>query len=76
MGSQKSRLNETVLLSSQNIMLKLMDKKIFIILCLSKPMIIGYLKEHKQMEEQTTKVVSGWKRVNLQFCAENVDLPD
>ena len=32
MGAQKNRLNETVLLSTQN-MLKLMGKKIFTILC-------------------------------------------
>ena len=31
-GTQKNRLNETVLLSTQNIMLKLMGKKIFTIL--------------------------------------------
>ena len=33
-GTQKNRLNETVLLIIQNIMFKLMDKKIITILCL------------------------------------------
>ena len=32
-GTQKKRLNETVLLSTQNTMFKLMDKKIMAILC-------------------------------------------
>ena len=43
MGTQKNRLNETVLLSSQN-MFKLMGKKFFLqfyaeIYCLSKPVL-------------------------------------
>ena len=42
LGTQKNRLNKTVLFSTQIIMLKLMGKKIFTIyaaffLCLSKP---------------------------------------
>ena len=35
-GTQKNHLNETVLLSTQNIMLKLMGKKIFTILRANK----------------------------------------
>ena len=38
-GSQKNRLNKTVLLCAQKHMLKLMGKKIFIILC-SKILLI------------------------------------
>ena len=33
LGAQKNRLNETVLLSTQKHMLKLIGKKIFTILC-------------------------------------------
>ena len=40
MGAQKNRLNETVYLSNQNIMLKPMGKKINAkTLCLSKPVL-------------------------------------
>ena len=47
MGTQKNRLSETVLLSTQNIMLKLMSKKIFSILCLIFFLIADHMLIHK-----------------------------
>ena len=46
--TQKNRLKETVLLSTNNIMIKIMSKKIFTILrwnfCLPKPAVINLIK--------------------------------
>ena len=50
MGTQKNRLSETVLLSTQNIKtdeLKLMSKKIFSILCLFFFLIADHMLIHK-----------------------------
>ena len=68
MGAQKNRLNETVLLSTQNICEKLWVRKYLQFhadnFCLSKPVLFAMwaTKVHEQKREQMT-TVSGGKRV-------------
>ena len=78
MGTQKNRLNETVLLSTQNIMLKLMGKKNLQFytekFCLSKSMgsilfdtqmvILKEMFEFKKSEDDKKKIPSMQKVLN------------
>ena len=61
MGTQKNRLNERVLLSTQNICFKLMRKKYFNFytqkLCLSRPTCMPKTVDDKHT---CTKLVTGW----------------
>ena len=62
MGTQKNRLNETVLLSTQN-MLKLMGKKIFTILLYEQYNNID-IKVHNQIRKRTPFDFNVRKRIN------------
>ena len=45
-GTQKNRLNEMVLFSTQKHMLKIMGKKMFLQFCLSKPVLLHAKFQH------------------------------
>ena len=76
MGTQKNRLNETILLSTQNIMLQIMGKKILSILC-SKILFISILTyDYTFIQEDSEKKTPNEKKdKKKKATVRSIDLP-